>query len=214
MPAAGGANRRLATRPGLCPVPHMKSRLSIVIAAALLTPGCEKQKESRPARVVQPATADNDTRRSSVPGPPVPVEEPVVPADPPAPEEVDAFLTDLNQLAEEVQQLPGDAAQVPNVDALQKSYSELIQRRNGLAARMNEEQKVTLAREVAPRAKVIGPALMRLRLAKAREQMKSRQPANPGAPQGDTSLGDFIPGLNGPEAATPPPVKEQTVPPQ
>ncbi len=133
---------------------------------------------------------------------------------PPAPEEVNAFLTDLKKLAEEVEQLPADAAQAPNAEGLQKSYPELIQRRNGLAARMNEEQKAALAREVSPLAKVIGPALMRLRLAKAREKMKSLQPGNPGAPQGGPALGDFIPGLDGPAAPPLPPGKRQSVPPQ
>ena len=214
MPAGSAGKRRLATGPGLCPVPHMKSRLSIVIAAALLTPCCEKQEESRPPRVVQPATTDSNTRRTPDPGPPAPVVEPVVRTDPPAPEETGALLSDLKKLAEEVQQLPADAAQVPNAEALQKTYSELIQRRNGLAARMDEEQKVTLAKEVAPLARVIGPVLMRLRLAKSLEQMKSRQTGNPGAPRGGPALGDFIPGLDGPATPPPPPVKRQTVPPQ
>ncbi len=194
----------------------MKSRLTIVIAAALLSPGCEKQEESKPARVVQPATADRNTRRvAPVPDLPAPADEPAVPTEPPSPEEVETLLTGLKNLAEEVKKLPADAAQVPNADELEKSYSALMQRRNGLLARMDGEQKANLAREVAPLAKVIGPPIMRLRLAKARERVKALQPANPGSPKADPSLEDLIRGgSSAPSATPPPPAKRQTAPPQ
>lgn len=185
----------------------MKTRLPIVIAAVLLFPGCEKQEESKPAPVVQPAAAEKKTRPIPVPGPPAPAApgtpaaaDPAVQTEAPAPEEVQAFLTDLDKLGKEVAQLDPNAAPSPDVETMQKTFTALIQRRGALMTRMTPEQKKKLMQDMPPSARTISPTLMRLRLAKAREKMKNAVPPQPGTPPADPAPGDLIPRENPPPA--------------
>ena len=186
----------------------MKSRIAIIITAALFTSGCEKKEEPKPAPVVtaapkpqsqQPArrtpVTPPEATNSAVPA--VPATQ--TPADQPTEEEIQTFLADLNKLAEQVAQLPKDAKPTPEVEAMQENYSALIVRRGALMARSNGEQKKKLILDVGPSAKVIGPTLVRLRLESAREKAKKL------APKSGLGLDQLIPELGAPPAKPPAP---------
>lgn len=191
----------------------MKSRIPLIITAALFTAGCEKKDEPKAAPVVTAPPQPQPARRTPV-TPQVATDSPVpaaqasqgpaaqpsqAPAEQPTEEEVQTFLADLSKLAEQVAQLPKDAKLTPEVEALQETYTAIILRRGALMARSNEEQKKKLLLEMGPSAKVIGPVLVRLRLLKARERAKL-----PGAQPGP-ALDKLIPELGPPPAKPPAP---------
>lgn len=198
----------------------MKTSIPLIIAAALLTFGCEKQEEKKPGPVVT-ATATEKIRpqvpapEAEIPNPPAPaIQSKPAPAAPPTEEEIQTFLADLNKLAEEVAKLPKDAALTPEVEELQKSYTALIQRRGALMAGMNNDQKKKLLEELGPAARAIGPTLVRLRFAKARERMKAL-PQQPGTTQPPSPFDRLAPRLTAPPAEPPvePPAPPATPPP-
>ena len=186
----------------------MKSRIPLIITAALFTTGCEKKEEPKSAPVAKAAPQpqqEQPVRRTPV-TPKVTTDSPAPVAqatqastDQPTEEEIQTFLTDLNKLAERVAQLPKDAKPTPEVQALQEAYTALIVRRGALMARLNEEQKKKFILDLGPSAKVIGPTLVRLRLESAREKAKSL------APKSGPALDSFIPELNAPPAKPPAP---------
>ena len=181
----------------------MKTCIPFIIIAALLTSGCNKKEESKPAPVVKTPAPERKTRPALVPVPPPPDQPaPAEPASLPAGEEVQAFIADLEKLAQEVAQVPKTGPPVADVEELQKSYNALIQRRGALEAGMNAEQRKNLMQSVKPFAKIIGPTLMRLRLAKSVERAKN---AKPGTPQADPTLGGLIPQPDGSPPAPPAP---------
>ncbi len=183
----------------------MKSRIPLIITAALFTAGCEKKDEPKAAPVVTAPPQPQPARRTPVTplvatDSPAPAAQPSqAPAEQPTEEEVQTFLADLSKLAEQVAQLPKDAKLTPEVEALQETYTAIILRRGALMARSNEEQKKKLLLEMGPSAKVIGPVLVRLRLLKARERAKL-----PGAQSGP-ALDKLIPELGPPPAKPPAP---------
>ena len=191
----------------------MKSRIPLIITAALFTAGCEKKDEPKAAPVVTAPPQPQPARRTPV-TPQMTTDSPApaaqtsqgqaaqtsqAPAEQPTEEEVQAFLADLNKLAEQVAQLPKDATLTPEVEALQETYTAIILRRGALMARSNEEQKKKLILGMGPSAKVIGPVLVRLRLMKVRERAKL-----PG-PQSGPALDKLIPELGPPPARPPAP---------
>lgn len=186
----------------------MKSRIPIIITAALFFSGCEKKEEPKSAPVVTASPkpqAEQPARRTPVTpkvatDPPAPAAQASPsPAEQPTEEEIQSFLADLNKLAEQVAQLPKDATLTPEVEALQETYTAIILRRGALMARSNEEQKKKLILGMGPSAKVIGPVLVRLRLMKVRERAKL-----PG-PQSGPALDKLIPELGAPPAKPPAP---------